>query len=183
MAKKQLTVFEENKKKYDKFVKSLDGKTPEELLKIEKKLIKEIEANDKEVSETKLELPREGYEKAAETVRYFLSKQTIGLQYIESMLALINMWPEQYPEDGKMNVPPFDAAMTSLGQLQYTGIDDWNRIKNLNEYVKPLSDIYAQFKAKTYLLAEEHSALTSKLQMNDPNASNPSSHGVPEPTK
>ena len=183
MAKKQLTVFEENKKKYDKFVKSLDGKTPEELLKIEKKLIKEIEANDKEVSDTKLELPREGYEKAAETVRYFLSKQTIGLQYIESMLALINMWPEEYPEDSKIDYPAFDAAMTSLGQLQYTGIDEWNRIEDLNKYVKPLSDIYAQFKAKTYLLAEEHSALTSKLQMNDPNAANPGSHAVPEPAK
>ena len=173
MAKKTLTVFEENKKKYDKFVKSLDGKTSEELLKVEKKLIKEIEANDKEVSTTYFELPADGYEKAATIIKKYLGKQTIGLQYIDSMLILMNSWPDTYPEDGKISVVVFDTTMTTLGQMQYTGLDEWNDIKYLNEYTKPLSDTYATMKAKTYLLAEEHSALTNKLQISDPDAANP----------
>ena len=50
MSKKKLSEVEKNQQIYNEFVKTLEGKTNEELLAIEQDLIKEIDKHDRKVA-------------------------------------------------------------------------------------------------------------------------------------
>ena len=62
MAKKKLSAIEKNKLIYDEFVKSLEGKTKDELLAMEQNLIKEIDKHDKKIGNTTIALTNEDKE-------------------------------------------------------------------------------------------------------------------------
>lgn len=173
MAKKTTKVavspIEENQKKYNEYVASLEGKSVDELKAMEQELIKLMDKNDKKVSEAKFALP-DGYADFRTNVLYFLDKQTVQWQYALGMLELVESLKEDMKE---IAYPLFDVIVSNLGQLQFKGIEEWKKVKQMTEYVKPISEEYAVLKAYTYLLAEEHSALLSKLGVNDPNSANP----------
>ena len=59
------------------FKKSLEGKSVEELRKLEEKIVKECDAIDKEVAETEFDMPTENYAEVAKAVKFFLNKQII----------------------------------------------------------------------------------------------------------
>ena len=161
--------IEENQKKYNEYVASLEGKSVDELKAMEQELIKLMDKNDKKVSEAKFTLP-DGYADFRVNVLYFLDKQTVQWQYALGMLELVESLKEDMKE---IAYPLFDVIVSNLGQLQFKGIEEWKKVKQMTEYVKPISEEYAVLKAYTYLLAEEHSALLSKLGVNDPNSANP----------
>ena len=175
MAKKTTKVatspIEENQKKYNEYVASLEGKSTDELKAMEQDLIKLMDENDKKVSDAKFKLPN-GYSEFRANVIYFLDKQTVQWQYALGMLELVESLKEDMKE---IAYPLFDVIVSNLGQLQFKGVEEWKKVKQMTEYVKPISEEYAVLKAYTYLLAEEHSAILNKLGVNDPNASNPQS--------
>lgn len=172
MAKKEkeLTPFEKNKIEFDKFVKSLDGKSREELLAIEQDLIKEIDAHDTKVGKTSFKVKNaDEMKEASEIVRYFLNKQKVQFNYA---LGMIELYEAFAPDLKTIPYPVLDAILMNLGQLEYDGYDEWKKIKMFNEFTKSYSDAYTDLKARTYLLAEEHSTLQNKLGLNDPVAAN-----------
>lgn len=171
MAKK-LTEIEKNKIEYDKFVKSLNEKSHEELLKMEEDLIKTIDKHDRKVAKAEFKVvDKEALEKAVEIFHFFLNKQKVQFSYVEGLLQL---WDSFNKDLETIPYPVLDCCLLNLGQLSFEGHDEWEKIMKFNEFTKPYSDEYLRLKSKTYLLAEEHSALQSKLGIADPTASNPS---------
>lgn len=170
MSKKKLTAFEKGKIEYDEFVKSLEGKTNEELLAMEQDLIKEIDKHDRKVAKYEFKVAdKEALKEAVEVYRFFINKQKLQFSYVEGMLQL---WDAFNPDLETIPYPILDTILMNLGQLQFEGHDEWVKIMKFNEFTKPYSDEYTKLKARTYLLSEEHSALQSKLGLDDAAASN-----------
>lgn len=172
MAKKKLTEIEKNKIEYDEFIKSLEGKTNEELLAIEQDLIKTIDKHDRKVAKAEFKVAsKEDLKEAVEIFHFFLNKQKVQFSYVEGLLQL---WDAFNVNLDTIPYPVLDCVLLNLGQLQFEGHDEWVKIMKFNEFTKPYSDEYTKLKARTYLLSEEHSALQSKLGISDANTSNPS---------
>ena len=167
---KKLSEIEKNKIEYDKFVKSLDGKTNEELLAIEEELIKTIDKHDRKVAKYEFKVvDKEALSKAVEIFHYFLNKQKVQFSYVEGLLQL---WDAFNPDLEAIPYPILDCCLMNLGQLQFEGHDEWVKIMKFNKFTQAYSDEYTKLKARTYLLSEEHSVLQSKLGLNDAGASN-----------
>lgn len=176
MSKKKLTAFEKGKIEYDEFVKSLEGKTNEELLAIEQELIKTIDKHDRKVAKTQFKISNpELLPEAVEIAHYFLNKQRVGFNYAIAMTQLYESFNKELTT---IPYPVFDMLLTTFGSLEFTGYDEWKKIIKFNDFTKPYSDEYAALKSRTFLLAEEHSTLQSKLGLTDSAASN-ESHAVP----
>lgn len=170
MAKK-LTEIEKNKKIYDEYVKSFEGKTNDELLKMEEDLIKDIDKHDRKVAKTEFKvIDKKSLAEAVEIFHFFLNKQKVQFSYVEGLLQL---WDSFNKDLETIPYPVLDCCLLNLGQLKFEGHDEWIKIMKFNEFTKPYSEDYTKLKAKTYLLAEEHSALQSKLGINDAKSSNP----------
>ena len=170
MSKKKLSEVEKNQQIYNDFVKTLEGKTNEELLAMEQDLIKEIDKHDRKVAKYEFKVAdKESLKEAVEVYRFFINKQKLQFSYVEGMLQL---WDAFNPDIDAIPYPTFDVILMNLGQLQFEGHDEWVKIMKFNEFTKPYSDDYTKLKARTYLLSEEHSALQSKLGLDDAAASN-----------
>lgn len=171
MAKKKLSAIEKNKLIYDEFVKSLEGKTKDELLAMEQDLIKEIDKHDKKVGKTSFTISnKEALPEAVDTFHYFINKQKLQYNYVGGMLQL---WDAFNVDMDSISYPLLDVILMNLGQMSFEGHDEWVKISKFEEFTKPFAEEYATLKAKTYLLSEEHSALISKLGIDNPVASNP----------
>lgn len=170
MSKKKLSEVEKNQQIYNDFVKTLEGKTNEELLAMEQDLIKEIDKHDRKVAKYEFNVAdKEALKEAVEIYRFFINKQKLQFSYVEGMLQL---WDAFNPDMETIPYPTFDVILMNLGQLQFEGHDEWVKIMKFNEFTKPYSDEYTKLKARTYLLSEEHSALQTKLGLDDAAASN-----------
>ena len=170
MSKKKLSEVEKNQQIYNEFVKTLEGKTNEELLAMEQDLIKEIDKHDRKVAKYEFKVvDKEALKEAVEVYRFFINKQKLQFNYVEGMLQL---WDAFNPDIETIPYPMLDVILMNLGQLQFEGHDEWVKIMKFNEFTQPYSDEYTKLKARTYLLSEEHSVLQSKLGLNDAGASN-----------
>ena len=172
MSKKKLSEVEKNQQIYNDFVKTLEGKTNEELLAMEQDLIKEIDKHDRKVAKYEFKVvDKEALSKAVDIFHYFLNKQKVQFSYVEGLLQL---WDAFNPDLEAIPYPTLDCCLMNLGQLQFEGHDEWVKIMKFNEFTKPYSEQYLHLKSKTYLLSEEHSTLQSKLGLSESNTSNPS---------
>lgn len=170
MSKKKLSEVEKNQQIYNDFVKTLEGKTNEELLAMEQDLIKEIDKHDRKVAKYEFKVvDKEALSKAVDIFHYFLNKQKVQFSYVEGLLQL---WDAFNPDLEAIPYPTLDCCLMNLGQLQFEGHDEWVKIMKFNEFTKPYSEQYLHLKSKTYLLSEEHSTLQSKLGLGDATASN-----------
>ena len=170
MSKKKLSEVEKNQQIYNEFVKSLEGKTNEELLAMEQDLIKEIDKHDRKVAKYEFKVvDKEALKEAVEVYRFFINKQKLQFNYVEGMLQL---WDAFNPDIETIPYPMLDVILMNLGQLQFEGYDEWVKIMKFNKFTQPYSDEFTKLKARTYLLSEEHSVLQSKLGLNDAAASN-----------
>ncbi len=163
MAKKTLTPIEKNKIEYDKFVTNLEGKTLEELEAMEQELIKTIDKHDRKVAKTQFKVnDKESLNKAVEIFRYFMNKQKVQFNYV---LGMVQLYEAFKPDMDLLDYPIFDMCLINLGQLEFSGYEEWKKILEFEEFTKPYSEAYTELKAKTYLLAEEHTALQKKMEM------------------
>lgn len=155
------------KKIQEEFKKSLDGKTKEELEKIEQEVIKEAEEADKELSVAKIGLPKKNYEKVAEYIQYFLDKQSVQWQYAQAMSSMYNFWdPKVY--NANIEYPMLHQTLTTLGGLQFTGHDEWEKVIIINSYFEPLHDSYVELSSKPYMIAAKHDMIMNKLGLSNP---------------
>lgn len=155
-----------SKEIYEEYVKSLEGKTKEELEAMEKELIEKMEANDQDVSKVLFDMPEENYAEAAEAIRYFLNKNKVQWQYTLGLVTLYEFWQAEKPT--KINYPTLDATLRNLGGMEFSGYDEWKKVCMMNEYFAPLREGYVKFTEKTYLLAEEHNAIMDAMKIHNP---------------
>ena len=145
------------------YAESLNGKTFEELEKIESELIAEADANDQKVSKTEFDLPKENYKEVAEGIRMLLNKQTVQWQYTLGLVGLYDFWN---PEKKAKKIPyaQLDAILRTLGQMQFTGYTEWAAVVAINKYFEPLHNAYVDATEKTYDIASKHQAVMQRME-------------------
>ena len=154
--------IEEKQRMLKEYEESLNGKTLEELEKIESALIAEADENDQKVSKTEFDLPKENYKEVAEGIRMLLNKQTVQWQYTLGLVGLYDFWN---PEKKAKKIPfaQLDAILRTLGQMQFTGYDEWAAVVAINKYFEPLHNDYVGATDKTYFIASQHQAVMQAM--------------------
>lgn len=173
MAKTTVNKIADAQKELAKFKKSLEGKTLKELEAIEQDIIKEADKVDKEVADTKFNLPADNYKKVANGIRYFLNKTSVQWQYSLAMKTIYEFWDPDKKAD-KIPYATLDTTLRQLGDKQFTGYDEWSNIVIINEYFVPLRNAYVKVTQQVYDIASKHSAVIDALNINDPSKANPS---------
>ena len=153
---------EEKQKMLEEFEASLEGKTLEELEKIESLLIADADANDQKVSKLEFDLPKENYKEVAEGIRMLLNKQTVQWQYTLGLVGLYDFWN---PEKRAKKIPfaQLDAILRTLGQMQFTGYNEWAAVVAINKYFEPLHNGYVDATEATYDIASKHNIVMEKI--------------------
>lgn len=154
--------IDEKQKMLKEFEASLEGKTLEELEKIESLLIADADANDQKVSKLEFDLPKENYKEVAEGIRMLLNKQTVQWQYTLGLVGLYDFWN---PEKRAKKIPfaQLDAILRTLGQMQFTGYNEWAAVVAINKYFEPLHNGYVDATEATYDIASKHNIVMEKI--------------------
>lgn len=160
-------------KEKEKFAKSLQNKSYDDLKKIEEKIIAEADKTDEEISKKVFDLPEENYVGVAEDIQYFLNKQECGWQYTLGMITLYEFWnPEVFPK--VINYPTLDAALRNIGAMSFKGYNEWKRVVNINKYFEPLREAYVEATNAVYSVAEKHNMVLDALKIYEtPEGSDP----------
>ena len=145
----------------------LSTMTLEELHELEQEVIKEADDVNIEVAKTTFDLPSENYKVVAEAVRYFLNKQTVQWQYTLGLATMYDFWePNVKPK--KIEFPTLDATLRTLGEMQFTGYEEWARVIAINKYFEPLHDAYADATTRVYDVAAKHNAIIDMIDKKTP---------------
>ena len=153
-------------KRQQDFKKSLESKTKEELEALEKEIMTEAEALDKELSNTTFKLHKDGYEDASKAIRYFLNKQSLKWQYVQSMMNLWDFWAPVMQKE--LPYPILHATLTTLGDLDFTGADEWAKVLLINKYFEKFRERYVELVQKPYDVADRHSMVMDALGLQNP---------------
>lgn len=148
------------------FKKTLDGKSLEELKKIEQKVIAECDAIDKEVAETSFDMPTENYAEVAKSIKHFLDKQTVQWQYTLGMVAMYDFWKDECPK--KIPYAQLDSVLRTIGNMQFTGYEEWAMVVAINKYCEPLRAKYTEITQRVYDAASKHQMVMEALGLVQP---------------
>ena len=154
---------EEKVKQLQEFEKSLEGKTLDELKSIEEQIIKEAEEIDNKVKDTTFDLPTENYETVAKAIHQILNTKTVQWQFTLGMVAMYDFWNEK-KNPGKISYPMLDGTLRALGELSFTGYDQWAGVVAINKYFEPIREEYISATEKVYDIASKHNILIDKIQ-------------------
>ena len=147
--------IEEKQKMLKEFEESVKGKSLEELEKLESELIAQADENDQKVSKLEFDLPKENYKEVAEGIRMLLNKQTVQWQYTLGLVGIYDFWN---PEKKAKTIPfaQLDAVLRTLGQMQFTGYNEWAAVVAINKFFEPLHNDYVEATESTYDIASKH---------------------------
>lgn len=159
----------DKQKELEEFKKKCQEMDRAELEALEQEYIKKADDIDKETASTMFELPTENYKAVAEGIRMFLNRQTIQWQYTLGMKVLYEFWnPEVQPKE--INYPTLDSTLRTIGELQFTGYDEWCAVVNINGFMEPLREKYVEVTEKVYDVAAHHNIIMDELKLANPMA-------------
>lgn len=153
-----------NKKQQEleKFKQSLEGKNLEELEKMEQDVIKKLDKNDEKLKKTEYNLPGDNYSVVAKEIRNFVNKKTVQWQYTLAMVGIYDFWdPENKPE--KISYYSLESVLRILGEMQFTGYEEWAAVIAINKYFEPLQKQFAEATEKTYDLSAQHNEIMQAM--------------------
>lgn len=154
----------ERVKKMSEFKKKIQNASLDELKQLEQDVIKEADKVNKEVQETKFELPNDenSYINVAYSIRDFLDKVSVQWQYAQAMKDMYNFWnPDKKPESVQYGL--LDATLRQLGQMEFKGIDEWSAVTTINAYFEPIKEKYIEVSTKIFDVADKHNAILEKM--------------------
>jgi hypothetical protein len=161
----------DKQKELDEFKAKCQSMTKKELEDLEQEYIKKAEEIDKTTAETMFELPTENYVAVAKGIRMFLNKQTIQWQYTLGMKILYEYWnPDVQPKE--INYPTLDSTLRTIGELQFTGYEEWCAVVDINKFMEPLREKYIEVTDKVYDIAAHHNIIMDALKLNTPMGQN-----------
>ena len=154
-------------KEIKEYEKSLKEKTAEELRAMEQELIAEAEKVDKEVSDTEYDLPKDNWKAVCQGIRLMLNKKTVEWKFALSFVSMFDFWdPENYPK--KVKYPMLDATLRTLGELQFTGYEEWAAVVAVNKYFETIRPLYVETVEKVFDIASKHNAIMDELKLKSP---------------
>ena len=155
--------LEERQKQLNEYTASLKGKTLEELEAIESQLIADADANDQKVSKLEFDMPKDNYQVVAEGIRMLLNKQTVQWQYTLGMVGMYDFWnPTKIAK--KIPFAQLDSILRTLGNMQFTGYEEWAAVVAINKYFEPLHSGYVEATDVTYFIASKHQAVMQAME-------------------
>lgn len=158
-------------KELEEYKNSLEGKNLEELKALEQEVIKEADEINDKIAKYEFPLASKGYKEAAQAIRYFLNKKDVTWQYTVGMLTMYDFWnPDKNPK--KVFYPMFDGTLRTIGDMKFTGADEWRSVITINDYFKDIRDEYASLTEEIYDNAARHNMIYEKMQVLDPSLAN-----------
>lgn len=158
-------------KELAEYKKLIDSKTLDEVLEIEKVLIKEADDINEKIQKYEFKISKKGYTAAAKAIRYFLDKQTITWQYTVGMIAMYEFWnPDKFPVT--VSYPMFDGTLRTLGEMKFTGYKEWKYVVDINDYFKDIRDEYSEITEQIWDNASKHNIICDRIQLLDPKNAN-----------
>lgn len=154
-------------KQLEDFKKSLEGKTLEELEKMEQDVIKKLDKNDDKLQKMEFDVPAENYELVAIEIRKFINKKTVQWQYTLAMVGMYDFWDPTNKQD-KITYYSLESVLRILGEMQYTGYDEWAAVIAINKYFEPLQAKFADATEKTYDLSSQHNEILQAMEKYKP---------------
>lgn len=141
--------------------------TVDELKAREQEVIKKADDNDKRIAELKFDLPKENYKIVATAIQKCLNKKTVEWQFTLGLLSMYEFWnPDEFPK--KIGYPMLDSTLRTLGELQFTGYEEWAMVVAMNKYFEALHQAYEEATETIYDIANEHNAIIDELQLRVP---------------
>ena len=159
--------YKKKQEQLRKLSEELKKLTLEELEAREQEIIKKADDNDKRVAETTFDLPKENYKVVAEAIQYFLNKKTVEWQFTLGLVTMYEFWdPEKYAK--KISYPMLDSTLRTLGDMQFTGYNEWAMVVATNKYFEILHPEYEKVTESIYDIANEHNAIIDELTLRKP---------------
>ena len=155
----------EQKAKYADFAEELKKMNKEELEALEKELIDNADAVDKELNDMKFDLPDEDREKIYGYIREFIDKQAYSWEYTLGASAMYSVWDVN---NKSVSYAALDSTLRTLGQLTFTGHDEWDKVIAINKYFESIHKQYVEATDKIYDVAQKHSMVIDALKMFEP---------------
>lgn len=153
------------------YKKLIESKSLEEVLEIEKGIVNEADEINAKIQKYQFKLSTKGYKEAAEAIRYFLNKQTITWQFTVGMITMYEFWnPQSNPKT--VGYPMFDGTLRTLGEMKFTGYEEWKRVIKINDYFKDIRDEYSELTEEIWDNASKHNVICDRIQVLDPKAAN-----------
>ena len=157
----------QKQKQLQEYKASLEGKTLDELRAIEQEIIKEADALDEKIKVTTFKLGKKNYKEAAEAIRYLLNKQSVQWQYALTYVAMFDFWdPEKQPKE--VAYAMLDSTLRTLGQLQFTGYNEWCAVIAVNKYFEAIQEDYVNVTESVYDVASKHNVVMEAMELNKP---------------
>lgn len=154
-------------KQLQEFKDSLKDLSLEQLEEKEQEIIKKADENDKYIGEIKIDLPKENYKVVAQAIQSFLNKETVTWQYTLGLVTLYEFWnPDEF--HSAITYPVLDATLRTLGELKFTGYNEWAAVVAVNKYFEPLHAKYEELTESIYDIATEHTAVMSEMDLRKP---------------
>lgn len=150
-------------KELEKFKKSLEGKNLEELQKMEQDVIKKLDKNDEKLKKTEYALPSENYEVVATAIRKFINTKTVQWQYTLAMVGMYDFWDPKNKAE-KITYYSLESVLRILGEMQFTGYEEWAAVIAINKYFEPLQKQFADATEKTYDLSAQHNEIMQAME-------------------
>lgn len=154
-------------KQLNEFKQSLKSMTADELKKFEQDIIKQADEADKTTTELEFDMPKENYKEVAEAVRMMLNKKTVEWRFTLGLVAMYDFWDPNLRSE-KIKYPMLDSTLRTLGELQFTGYNEWSAVVVVNKYFEGLRQPYVDATEKIYDIAAKHSAIIDELKIKDP---------------
>ena len=159
--------YKKKQEQLRKISEELKSLTLEELEAREQEIIKKADENDNRVGETTFDLPKDNYKVVAGAIQYFLNKKTVEWQFTLGLVTMYEFWdPEKFAK--KISYPMLDSTLRTLGDMQFTGYEEWAMVVAVNKYFEVLHPQYAEVTESIYDIANEHNAIIDELQLRKP---------------
>lgn len=154
-------------KELAEFTKKVKEMSLDELKKLEQEIIAEGDKINEEVAKLEYDLPAKDYAVVAEGIRTLLNKQTVTWQFTLGMVSMFDFWnPEKRSK--KIPYPMLDSTLKTLGDLQFTGYNEWAAVVAINKYFEPLREKYIISLEKIYDNAAKHNTVVDQIKLCEP---------------
>ena len=155
------------KQELAEFEKSLKSLSLAELKAKEQEVIKAADENDKAIASKEFKLPTDNYKVVATGIRQLLNKQTVEWRFTLGMVSMYDFWdPENFP--GNVTYPMLDATLRTIGEMKFTGYQEWAAVVAINKYFEALHEEYESATEKIYDIASKHNAIIDELGLREP---------------
>lgn len=164
----------EKKQMIDAYKASLRDKSYEELKALEAEVIAEAEQVDNEIKDSTYDLPADNYKEVCEAIRMLLNNVKVQWQFTLGLVAMYDFWN---PEKREKTIPHpmLDGTLRTLGEMQFTGYNEWAAVVAINKYFEPLREAYVNNTERVYDVAMKHNEIMDALALVAPGEDLPKS--------